>query len=102
MFGIKTLIKKLEELNKKIDAQHDVVDSRLYDIEKVQLAQEINLKEHMKRSENLEKLISHLEENDIKPVVRHVSMVEGALKLLGVIGILTTIIGGVLKIFGIV
>ncbi len=96
----KSVIDLIKNLEDKIDAQHKDVDNRLDAIEKVTLLQERNLDEHMKRSDNLEKLISRLEEKDLKPVVRHVAMVEGGLKLLGVIGIVVGIAGGLAKLFG--
>ena len=97
--GIKELIKSIES---KIDNQHSEVDSRLDAIEKVMLVQEANLQEHMKRSDNLERLINNLEEKEIKPLVKHVSMVQGALKLLGILSVLISIFGGFFKLFGVI
>ena len=77
-------------------------DLRLDNIEKVLIAQEINLKEHMKRSDNLEKMVDNINNKELKPLRRHVSQVEGALKLLGTLGILVSIIGGIAKVFGII
>lgn len=78
----------LEKLSDKVDAQHKDVDTRLDNIEKVMIAQEINVKEHMRRSDNLEKMYTDLQEKDIKPLRRHVNMVEGGFKLLGVLSLI--------------
>ena len=74
-------------------------DKRLNDIEKVLIIQESNLEKHMERSEHLEKIIEKMEEKDLKPLRRHVAMVEGGLKLLGLIGLLVGILSGLFKIF---
>lgn len=99
--------KSLEELIVALienqEDQHADTDRRLDNIEKVMISQEINLKDHMRRSDNLEKLVNVLQEKhdlELKPLNRHVSMVEGAFKLLGVLALIVTIITGLSKIFG--
>lgn len=54
------------------------------EIKIVQAEQHIILKEHIRRTELLEA--------DIKPVKKHVIMVEGALKFIGLLGILASIV----------
>lgn len=105
----KTKLEELvESLAKKADRNHEQMDSRLDNIEKVMITQdltlkqqEINLKEHMKRSDNLEALYSDLQQKQIDPLKKHVNQVEGGLKLLGLISLLLGIASGLAKIFGI-
>ncbi len=85
----KTLLNKLELLDMKIES-----------IEKTSIRQEINLREHMKRSDSLEQMLLSLEE-DLKPIEKHVAMVEGAIKFLGIISISLSVLGGILKLFGV-
>lgn len=83
-----------EQLLNKIDK----LDERLDDIEKILVVQEANLKEHMKRSDNLEKIVENVRDNELTMVKKHVHMMEGALKLLGVGGLIVTVITGVFKL----
>lgn len=102
IFRFTSLYQKLEKIETQLSKNHEIVDGRLNNIEKVQAVQEANLKEHMRRSDNLEKIVSDMKEKDVKPVKKHVAMVEGGLKLLGILGLLVSIVGGVLKIFGVI
>lgn len=68
----------------KIEAKVDKIDGRLLVIDKTLVKQEANLKEHMRRTDLLE--------NDLRPIKTHVAMIQGALKLIGLIALLTTII----------
>lgn len=102
IFRFTSLYQKLEKIETQISKNHEIVDGRLNTIEKVQAVQEANLKEHMRRSDNLEAIVSDMKEKDVKPVKKHVAMVEGGLKLLGILGLLVSIIAGTLKIFGII
>lgn len=81
------VIKKLDKIEDKVDK----LDGRLDSAEKVAVKQEANLAEHMRRTELLE--------NDLKPVKKHVAMVNGGLKLLGIISLIIGIIAGLMKIF---
>lgn len=102
ILGINDLTKKINDIDRKIDKHSIDSDKRLDKIEKVLVAQEVNLKEHMRRSDNLEKLINIINENEIKPLRKHVSMVEGALKLLGVLSILASLFGAVARYFNVI
>jgi hypothetical protein len=53
----------------------------------------------MKRSDNLEKLVNTIQEQDLKPLNKHVSMVEGAAKLLGVISLIIGIAASIFNLF---
>jgi hypothetical protein len=45
--------------------------------------QQVSLDEHMKRSDNLEALISHLDENKIEPMQADINQIRGVYKFLG-------------------
>jgi len=98
----KSLEDMLEALNQKTDNQHDELDRRLDNIEKVMIAQEINLRDHMRRSDQLEQLMNTMQERDLKPLHRHVTMVEGVFKFLGLVALVLTIISGAASLFGLV
>ncbi len=88
------VIKALEKLENKVD----IIDNRLDSVDKTLVKQEANLGEHMRRTELAEKNISNVRK-DIEPVKRHVAYMEGALKGIGIVGILMGIIAGAVKIF---
>lgn len=90
----KTVEDLLREQTNKLDIQHQELDKRLDNIEKVMIAQEINLKEHMRRTDILEE--------SIKPIQKHVTMVEGVFKFLGLLSLLIGIVSGVARILGFV
>lgn len=60
-----------------------------------------DLAHHIRRTDLAEE---HLEmiKADLKPVQAHVLMMSGALKLVGILAVLVTLLGGILKIFNIV
>ena len=74
---------------------------RLDAIDKTLIKQELNLREHMKRTDALETLISTLE-SEFRPVQRHVIMVDGVVKFLGLLAVVMSIVGGILKVFNII
>lgn len=94
--SLETLIVSLSEKN---ETQYKDLDKRLDNIEKVMIVQEVNLKSHMQRSDHLEAIVESLQEKEIKPLTRHVAMVEGGIKLIGLIALLLGIITGLVKLF---
>jgi len=99
---IQDQLSKISEKMERHDKENDV---RLDNIEKVLIVQEQNLKTHMRRSDHLEEVVEMDKQNlkdEIEPIKKHINMVQGAFKLLGTLGILTSIIGGILKIMGII
>lgn len=96
----KSLETMLASLTDKVDDQYKDLDKRLDNIEKVMIGQQINLEKHMQRSDHLETIVENLKEQDLKPLARHVAMVEGAFKFLGVISLLLGIITALAKLFG--
>jgi len=59
----------------KIDAKIDQIGNRLGSIDVTLAAQHESLKEHMRRTALLEE--------DVAPIKKHVAMIQGALKLIG-------------------
>lgn len=92
---------RLDVLNEKIDIRMESIDGRLDTIEKVLIQQEANLKHHIYRTELAEKRLEHIEDQ-IVPVTKHITRIDGVLKFLGFL----TLVGGViltfLKIFSII
>lgn len=76
---IKTILDEIRMMREEMQA-----------IKIVNVKQEQNLREHMKRSDALEENLDILRKN-MKPLQRHVMMVDWFFKLLGVIAILVTI-----------
>lgn len=75
--------KKLELIDNKLEK----INERLGSIDSTLAAQHVSLREHIRRTELLEE--------DVKPIKRHVSMVQGAMAL---IGLLATI-AGIIQLF---
>ena len=96
---IEKIYETMNEIVQRMDKHSSETDSRLDAIEKILIAQETNLQLHMKRSDNLESLVEHLRQNEINEIVKHKNMVEGGLKMLGLIGLILGIISGAMKIF---
>jgi hypothetical protein len=91
------LSQKIEKILEKIEDFAKDTDNRLDSLEKVALKQEINLQEHMKRSDHLEEMIK-LESARVEIVTKHVSMVEGALKMVGIVSIIVGIVVGISRL----
>lgn len=73
----------------------------LNELGKTVAKQEANLETHMKRSDQLEELVSLTKKElsiEIEPVKRHVDMVNGALKFIGVLGICVGILTGLVEL----
>lgn len=70
------------------DQKFDVIMQDIGEIRVVQAEQHIILKEHIRRTELLE--------DDVKPIKKHVYMVEGALKFVGILGILAGILEAIM------
>lgn len=79
----------------------DILDMRLDSMDKSLIKQEFNLREHMKRSDNLEAMVEKIEDKMI-PVEKHVNMMEGVVKFLGLTSLVLGIILGFLKIFSVI
>lgn len=74
------------------------IDDRLNKIEETSARHDENLKEHMKRSDLLEKNLNLIEsdlDEKIEPIQKHINYVEGFFKLLGVIALIVGIYSAV-------
>lgn len=76
----------MDEISKKLDK----LDERLDSIGILQAVHTEQLKEHMRRSDLLERRIEQVDQ-ELKPVERHVAVVNGIMKLVGIIGTLAAI-----------
>lgn len=88
------VLQALEKLDQKLDRQ----DSRLDSIEKIQVKQEANLGEHMRRTGLVEENVELLRK-EFKPVQKHVMYVEGTLKFLGGLATIILVAEGAISIF---
>lgn len=78
--------KKLDILEAKLDDTND----HLHKIDITLTAQHISLKEHVKRTNDLQTIVLH--------VNRHVTMVEGVFKFLGISAALATVVVSVFQL----
>ena len=99
------VMSELSRIKINQDDLSDEVCGRIYEIKKeivrihnLDENQNRMLDEHIKRSKYLEDLVIHLRDSEIKPLTKHVHMVHGGLKLLGIISLLVGIATGVVKI----
>jgi len=88
----------LKKLLEKMDEKLDKVSTDITDIKVVQSAQASDLKHHIFRTDLAERHITALEAG-IKPIEKHVSQLNGVLKLLGIIGIFAGIAKAGIEIF---
>jgi hypothetical protein len=86
-----------DNINQKLDK----LDSRLDSVDKTLVAQHEQLKLHIYRTELAEKRIQHIEAN-LEPVKIHVNRMDGALKLVGTLGLILGVISGFLRLFNII
>lgn len=73
------------------------LDARLDNIDKTLIKQHASIEEHIRRTAINEKSIERLHA-EIRPVQSHVDKVDGALKLLGLLGIGATLVFTVFRI----
>lgn len=79
--------KRLTRIEEKLDDTND----HLASIDITLGAQHISLKEHIRRTTNIEE--------ELKPIKRHVDMMNGALKLLAIIAMVLGIVEGILVLY---
>lgn len=88
----------IEDAVDKLHSKVDEVNDKLSDINVTLNRNTDSLELHMKRSDNLEVMLKHQElsfEAQIEPIKKHVNMVKGALKFIGLVSTLL----GILKLF---
>lgn len=95
--------KEMKDIITKIEDMHEEFDNRLDSIERVLILQEENLKTHMARSNHLETIVEKLKDQELKPIARHVAVVEGVFKVIGItisaLGVLAGIIASFYSFF---
>ncbi len=82
----------------KILKSLDRIESDIVELKITSAKQEENLKEHIRRTEIAEENITLIRE-EIRPLKDHVIVVNGVLKVLGVVSIIITSVAGFLGIF---
>ena len=76
------------------------VDDSLREIDRTLVKQEANLEKHMLRTEQNETMIEILI-NDIKPIKKHVTQIEGVFKFFGIISFLVALTLAFIKLYNI-
>jgi hypothetical protein len=81
------------------------IEARLSSIDKTLIKQEMNLERHMLRTDQNEELIQQNAErneelfkqynNELAPIKKHINMVEGVVKFIGIVSLLA----GILQLF---
>lgn len=82
----------------KILQSLDRIESDIVELKITSAKQEENLKEHIRRTEIAEENITLIRE-EIRPLKDHVIVVNGVLKVLGIVSIIITSVAGFLGIF---
>lgn len=88
----------LQNLIDKVENRDNVVERRLDSIDKTLTSQHESLKHHIYRTDLLEKQLEHIEK-DVEPIKIHVNRVDGVLKFLGIISLITGIALSFYKMF---
>jgi len=86
---------KIDSLDVKVESINTHLNSIAIILEK----NTVSLFEHMKRSEHLETIVLNIKEIELKPLQKHVTMVHGVLKFIGIISLLVGIITGIAGLF---
>jgi hypothetical protein len=87
------ILSKLEKIDIKVDRlQEDITEIKITAArhEEILIKQEKNIDYHILRTDLLQSEISNVRD-ELKPIHRHVNMVSGALKLIGLLGVLAGI-----------
>lgn len=82
---------------KKLELKLDKIEERLSSIDVTLTKQASQLEHHIYRTDLAEKHLSMLEQ-ELKPVKRHVAMIDGILKGLGVLSTIVAIAAGIAKV----
>ena len=87
----------MEDKLDKIEGKLDKLDNRLDSMDIHLARQGKDLSYHIKRTDLLEESVKEVKK-ELEPIKAHVSRVDGALRFLGVISLLISILGGILKL----
>jgi uncharacterized membrane protein (DUF106 family) len=80
----------------RIEEKMDEFNEKLHSIDKTLERNTVSLEEHMRRSALNEEAIELLKE-EFKPVQKHVTQVHAILQFFGFLGILASIVAGIVK-----
>lgn len=81
----------------KILEKQEKIGEDINEIKVVIAVQEEHLKTHIRRTELAEENISLLR-NEVEPIKKHVQYINGILKFIGLLSVITTLIASVLKV----
>jgi hypothetical protein len=81
----------------KILEKQEKIGEDINEIKVVIAVQEEHLKTHIRRTELAEENISLLR-TEVEPIKRHVQYINGALKFMGLLSVLVTLIASILKV----
>ncbi len=90
------IIDRLDKLEEKIDLKFDKVIEDVNHIKIEQSEIKADVKYHIKRTDIAEENIQ-LVRKELEPIKKHVSMVNGALKLIGLVGVIATIVMAIVE-----
>ncbi|MEY2701511.1 MAG: hypothetical protein RLY43_131 [Bacteroidota bacterium] len=81
----------------KLESKIDKLDERLDGIDKTLIRQEGHLSEHIRRTGLLETQTERLFD-EIKPIKKHVTQVEGVIKFVGFLSIVVGLLSGLIAV----
>lgn len=97
---MKLVLDRIDRLDDKLEQKLNKVEDRLDIMDKTLIKQEANLEAHMKRSDLLEASQHDLKEA-VKPIIKVYTVTWGLTKITAGVGLIISIIGAILKIFGV-
>jgi tetrahydromethanopterin S-methyltransferase subunit G len=87
----------VQEALKRLDDRLEKIEGRLNEIDRTLLVNTSSLEKHMLRTELSEKRLEKIED-ELVPVTRHVSQMSGALKLVGILSLISGFIFSLIKL----
>jgi uncharacterized protein YaaN involved in tellurite resistance len=90
-----------DTFGERILTRFDKFEERIDSIDQTLIRQEAHLCEHIRRTHLLEQAYDELRSN-LKPIERHISMIEGIAKFFALIAVIVGILTGVAKFFGVI
>lgn len=77
---------------KRLEDKLDKISDKIGNIDVTLARQEVSLSEHIRRT--------NLLEEKLKPIEKHVAVINGGLKFVGIFGVFVGILEGIIKILG--
>lgn len=88
-----------DEILNLIHKKVEKIAEDVTDLKTSQAVMQLDVSHHVKRSDMLEDLVGHLDEYKIQPLQKEMAQIKGGYKLLGAIGLIISIVLGILKFF---